>query len=221
MVNRMNNYKFIVALFVVFCFAGCSNYIARYSFEYEFENTHQTNFNAKDELFAQYEYRFENDVFKLHLFIDAEEIGLYLINKSKYPLKIIWDSVKIYSDYIGNSPIPFLHTNKSQDNIKAPHTSDPDYKAITSILNLQNEDLPAEIKPIIVLSNKTWMDEIIPSNNQYLLPYINRNRERLIENSDKVIGSKLTLVLPLKHQQQTEYFTFVFTLKNKDVIVSG
>lgn len=227
----MYRIQFLFFLFISLYFSGCSTYVARYYFNYECAGGSPDNYTEKDELFArinsnaeafaQYHYRFENDNYRLHLYADPEEIGLYLVNKTDSPIQIIWDSVKIYSDYIGDDPVPFTHINKTQDKIKIPDSTNADFEEIKTLINLQFENDKALIKPSIILSNKTWMDEIVPLQNKSLLPNKMGNEITLKHASKDVIGKKLILVLPIKVRHKIIYTIHIFTIKDYQTLVSG
>ncbi len=79
------------------------------------------NVKQSDEKYGRYNHYFEDDFLKIHLDCTPYEIGFYIQNKTEIPIQIIWDSVKVFSDYLKNKPLEIYHTNKSQDNIETPN----------------------------------------------------------------------------------------------------
>lgn len=213
--------KIALIMFTIFFVSSCSNYISRYSYSYERTDNSTQTIESKSEIFAGYSHYFEDNLIKLHLDCDPYRIGFYIINKTKAPLRIIWDSVKVYSDYNQNNPIEITHSNKSQEEIDIPDSSSSEFHKMTQLAELRKVDSIYIAKPTIILRNETLMDEIIPKQNNYWLPYKMSNKEKLKNNSDKVIGNKIELNFPIKIENDIKNYTFSFTVEEYQILKGG
>jgi hypothetical protein len=211
----------IVVVLPLFLLVGCSNYVSRYYFNYERADGLTKQLVNTDEVFARYNHYFEDDFVKFHFDCEPYEIGFYLINKTNSPLRIIWDSVKVYSEYLDKNSIQISHSNRSQDNIIIADSSASDFKEKSILVKLKKEDSLYVIKPTIILEKYTWMDEISPRQNKYLLPYQLSDKDSLNGKSKKVIGKRIKLVLPIKIGSEIKYYTFLFTAKEYDILKKG
>src|SRR5690606_10365156 len=135
--------------------------------------------------------------------------------------RIIWDSLKIYSEYLKDSSLSFIHSNKTQDNIVIPDSSASDFNEKILLTELRNGDSLSVIKPSIILANKTWMDEIQPNQNKYFLPYQLSNKDSLRVKSSKVIRNKIKLLIPLKINEEIKNYNFIFTVKDFQILSKG
>jgi hypothetical protein len=210
--------KILFSVLPLFFLFGCSSYVSRYFFNYEQIDTSIKHLVQKNEIYAGYNQYYEDDLIKLH--IDCGPIGIrfYLINKTNNTLNIIWDSVKVYSEFLKNKPVSIMHTNKTQDNIVIPDSSALDFIEKSTLIKLREEDRLSVIKTSIILANHTWMDEIQFNQNDYLLPYQFSNKDSLNYKSNGVIGKKIKLLLPLKTKEEIINYTFVFTVKDFQIL---
>lgn len=213
--------KIALVIFTIFIVSSCSNYISRYSYNYERTDNSTQTIESKSEIFAGYSHYFEDNNIKLHLDCDPYRIGFYIINKTNIPLRILWDSVKVISEYNKNAPISITHSNKSQEEIDIPDSSSSEYHKMTQLAKLRNEDSNYVAKPTIILANETLIDEIIPKQNNYWLPYKMSNKEKLKNNSDKVIGNKIELNFPIKIKNEIKNYTFSFTVEGYQILKKG
>ncbi len=189
--------KLLISVIPLLFLFGCSSYISRYFYNYEKVDNSAQNIKQGDESFGRYNHYFEDDLIKINLDCTPYEIAFYLHNKTEVPIKIIWDSVKVNSEYLKNEPLEIYHTNKSQDN------------------------LANKIQPSIILAKKNWMDEIVFNKNIYLLPYELNNKDSLMKKSNSVIGKKIKLILPLEINGKIKDYTFIFSVKDFSVLSKG
>lgn len=92
--------KIKLVLFVLLSFlaVGCSSYISRYYFE--FDNSEQSpNQVFKETAFGRYNHYYEDNSIKLYMDLGPTAFGFQLENKLEKPLRIIWDSAKVFFDY--------------------------------------------------------------------------------------------------------------------------
>jgi hypothetical protein len=144
-------------------------------------------------------------------------IRLYIINKTNQSVSIIWDSTRVFSEYLKKTVL-FTHSNKTQDYIVLPDSLAPDFIEKDTLVKLRNLDSLSVTKASIILANHTWMDEIQFNKNEYLLPYQLTNKELLDNESSKVIGKKVKLQLPINVNDQVIKYTFVFTVKEYEIL---
>ena len=213
--------KLLIAIFPILFLFGCSTYISRYFYKYDLTDNSSKLLKQNDEKYGRYNHYFENDYYKIHLDCTPYEIGFYIQNKTKIPIQIIWDSVKVYSGYLKNKPLEIYHTNKSQDNLETPNPSSQDYNDIKQIEYLKSENKNYKTQPSIILGKKDWMDEIEFNKNLYLLPYEMSNKDSLFKKSNKEIGKKITLILPMKINNKIDDYSFSFSVKDFSVLQKG
>jgi hypothetical protein len=210
--------KILFGVLPLFFLFGCSSFISRYFFSYEQIDKSSKHFIQKDELYAGYNHYFEDDLFKLHIDCEPYEIRFYIINKTNNPLHIIWDSVKVYSEYLSNNSVSITHSNKTQANIVIPDSSASDFIEKNILIKMREKDSLFVIKPSIILANHTWMDEIQFNKNEYLLPYQLSNKDSLNDKSTRVIGKKIKLLLPIKIKEEIKNYTFLFSVKGFQIL---
>ncbi len=213
--------KILIAVLPLLFLFGCSSYISRYFYNYELTNNASNKVKQNDEKYGRYNHYFEDDYLKIHLDCTPYEIGFYIQNKKEVPIQIIWDSVKVFSDYLNNEPLEIYHTNKSQENIESPNPSSPEYNDIKQIEFLKKENVNYKTQPSIILGKKDWMDKIVFNKNIYLLPYEMNNKDSLIQKSNKAVGKKITLILPLKINNKIENYSFSFSVEDFSVLSKG
>ncbi len=221
--------KLVFIIFPLLFLVGCSNYVSRYFYNCELSDNSTVPFakviaptkvlRLNDEVFARYEHFFEDDFIKLYIDCAPYEIGFYIVNKTDNPIRIIWDSVKVFSEYLKDNSPSFIHLNKTQNSILIPDITAADYNEKVLLAELRTEDSLSVIKPSIILGKKTWMDEIQLTMNKYLLPYQLSNKESLYSQSNKVVGSKVNLLLPLKSNYGIKYYNIIFTVKDFQILL--
>lgn len=211
----------LINIFFLFLLAGCTNYISRYTFDYNRMDAPEMEYNSNSEIYAGYKHSFEDNITKLYLDCDPYRIGIYIINKTDYPLRILWDSVKVFSEYNPNIPITITHSNKSQDDIEIPDSSSSEYSKMIQLLKLRKEDSIYVIKPTIILPNETLMDEIIPAKNDYWLPYELNDKEILKSKAEEVVGKVIQTQLPIKIENEVKNYIFKFTVKDYQILKKG
>lgn len=128
--------KILIAVLPFLLLTGCSSYVSRYFFDYKRTDNSSTEFIQKDEIYARYKYYFEDDFIKLRTDCEPYGLGLYLSNKTDNAVRIIWDSVKVFSDYLKDNSISIIHLNKSQDNIQIPDSTSSDFGEKNLLVNL-------------------------------------------------------------------------------------
>ena len=211
----------LIIVFPLLFLIGCSSYISRYFYNYKYLDSTHKNLIQSDESFGRYNHYFEDDFIKLNVDCTPYEIGLYIHNKTDSPIRIIWDSVKVFSDYLNNRNLVINHSNKSQENLSIPSSSSPSYNDLKQLEELKKRDNNFKIEPSIILANDDWMDEILFSKNVTLLPYELNSKEKLINKSESVIGNKIKLVLPIKINDKIKDYTFIFTVEDFKVLSKG
>lgn len=211
----------LVNIFFLFLLAGCTNYISRYTFDYNRMDALEIEYNSNSEIYAGYKHSFEDNILKIYLDCDPYRIGFYIINKADAPLRVIWDSVKVYADSNKDAPITITHSNKSQEEIEIPDSSSSQFSKMNQLIELRKEDSVYVIKPTIILPNETLMDEVIPKQNNNWLPYKMSDKEKLKNESDKVIGTKVELKFPIKIEDEVKTYIFSFTVKDYQILKKG
>lgn len=211
----------LINIFFLFLLAGCTNYISRYTFDYNRMDAPEMEYNSNSEIYAGYKHSFEDNILKIYLDCNPYRIGFYIINKADAPLRIIWDSVKVYSDSDEDVPISITHSNKSQEEIEIPDSSSSEYSKMIQLLKLRKEDSIYVIKPTIILPNETLMDEIIPAKNDYWLPYELNDKEILKSKAEEVVGKVIQTQLPIKIKNEVKNYIFKFTVKDYQILKKG
>ncbi|MDR3667997.1 MAG: hypothetical protein P4L35_14245 [Ignavibacteriaceae bacterium] len=207
--------KLLLSILPLFLLCSCSTYVSRYFYSYEQTDNSAKQSVQKNELYAGYNQYFEDDLIKLHLDCEPMGIRFYFLNKTNKYLNIIWDSTRVYSGYL-NKFVVFSHSNKAQDNINDSTTSEFINKNVLAEKKVL--EIPYVIKPSIILPNNTLMDEIQFNKNEYILPYQISNNDTLKEKSNSVIGKSIKLLLPIKVEGKTINYTFVFTVKDFQIL---
>jgi hypothetical protein len=209
--------KILFSILPLMLLFGCSSYISRYFYSYEQVDGSSKQSVQRNELYAGYNQYYEDEIIKLHLDCEPMGIRLYIINKTNQSVSIIWDSTRVFSEYLKKTVL-FTHSNKTQDYIVLPDSLAPDFIEKDTLVKLRNLDSLSVTKASIILANHTWMDEIQFNKNEYLLPYQLTNKELLDNESSKVIGKKVKLQLPINVNDQVIKYTFVFTVKEYEIL---
>lgn len=209
-----------LGVILLFIFISCSNYISRYSFDYKRIDNSTKQVASESEIYAGYKHYFEDDILKLHLDCDPYRIGFYLINKTDKPLRIMWDSVKVFSEYL-NRNVEITHTNKTQMEINIPDSSSSKFSRQKQLAELRKEDSLAVIKPSIVLSTNSYIDEIIPKQDLYWLPYKLSSKDSLFAHSKEVIDSEIKLIFPIKINNEIKNYSFQFIVRDFEILKKG
>ncbi len=213
--------KLLMFVLPLFLLIGCSSYISRYFYDFKYSGHSDKVLAQSDSTFGRYNHYFEDNFIKLYLDCSPNEIGIYLINKTEIPIKIIWDSVKVYSDYLKKDQIVINHSNKSQENITKPDPSSKLYNEIKNLIELKKEDSDYKIEPSIILANGTWLDEILFNKNVNLLPFESSKKNALSEKSNQTIGEQIRLILAIKINGETKEYPFVFKVKDFQILTNG
>ena len=95
--------KVLIIVLPLLFLIGCSSYISRYFYDYKYLDSTHKNLIQSNESFGRYNHYFEDDFIKLNVDCTPYEIGLYIHNKTDRPIRIIWDSVRVFSDYLNNT----------------------------------------------------------------------------------------------------------------------
>lgn len=212
--GNVRNKSILILLVISIILQGCATMntmSAKYTIELqkvEKPKEPKKQYNEKTiEVLEENKYIYEDDLIKITLFPSANDILFTIINKTDYSLKIIWDE----ASYI--DPINLNH--------KIIH------KGVKYINKNQSQP------PSIISSKGNLMDRIISSDNVFFisgryggwreLPFlpINANYNDTPESFNKKVklfeGRTIKLLLPIRIQDITTEYTFVFNIKSVEI----
>ena len=144
-------------------------------------------------------YQYEDDFIKIKWWVSAYEFNFELTNKTKHALKINWDDIS-YVDIRGNAGrvmhkgIKYIDRNESQ----AP-TTVPRGATISDIL------IPTENVYFLKGAYGGW-------RTKTLFPFLYNSKAELNAAAGAYIGQKMTILMPIKIEDTTNEYNFVFNV---------